>query len=83
MALPSKWAAILRPEGVINMKLKILRAVKLANLPREICNHLHGEHHPVSHRMWCGLAVMAFGVFVAHTAAGLPHFIALTIDMVG
>jgi hypothetical protein len=65
------------------MKMKILKAVKVANLPREICNHLHGEEHALSHRMWVGLAVMLGGVFLAHSAAGMPHFVSVAIDMVG
>ncbi len=65
------------------MKPKILRAIRVANLPREICNHLHGEHHPLSHRMWVGLVVMMSGVSVAHMAGGLPHLLALVVDMLG
>lgn len=65
------------------MKMKFLRAVKVANLPREICNHLHGEDHTVAHRMWVGFVVMAGGVLLAHTASGFPHFIAVAIDMTG
>lgn len=65
------------------MRQKILRAVKVANLPREICNHLHGDSHPISHRMWAGFVVMGIGVYIAHFSAGLPHYVAVLIDMTG
>lgn len=65
------------------MKHTILRAIKVANLPREICNHLHGDAHSVSHRMWVGFGVMLGGVMFAHMASGLPHFIAVVVDMTG
>lgn len=65
------------------MHIKFLSAVKWANLPREICHHLHGEDHPVHHRMIWGVVIMAGGVFIAHTAAGFPHYVAVFIDMTG
>lgn len=65
------------------MKMKILKAVKLANLPREICHHLHGDDHSVSHRMWVGVAVMGAGVYFAHLSTEFPHYVAVLVDMTG
>lgn len=65
------------------MENKLRRLLKVANLPREIANHLHGEEHPLGHRMIIGMVVMAGGVMFAHMASGMPHFVAVVIDMVG
>lgn len=65
------------------MKLKILRVVKVANLPRELCHHLIGEHHTTAHRMWVGLAVMAGGVFLAKSADMVPHYVGVFVDLTG
>lgn len=65
------------------MKKNILKAARFANLPREICTHLHGEAHEVSHRMWVGFAVMVVGVGFAHVSSALPHWAGMFFDLIG
>lgn len=65
------------------MKFNFLKAVTIANLPRKICNHLHGPDHPVSHRMWVGVAIMMGGVFLAHAGASFPRYFAVLMDTTG
>lgn len=41
------------------------RALRVANLPREICRHTVGHDHSTLHRLVCGMGVMGFGVVFA------------------
>lgn len=65
------------------MTKHILKVARKINLPREICNHLHGPAHAVSHRMWVGFFVMLAGVGFAHISAMLPHWAGMLFDLCG
>lgn len=58
--------------------------IKFINLPRALCNHIIGEHHSVSHRLFAGGIVMVVGVSTAKTAVFFQFFpLHLGVDLIG
>jgi hypothetical protein len=66
------------------MRVKILRVVRVADIPKKVCNNLIGEHHTSIHRMTAGAVIMVVGVTIAKLEpSGMFHILHYTCDIVG
>lgn len=64
--------------------MTVHRAVRVANLPRELCHMMLGDQHKTSHRMVVGFVVMTAGVLVAKQAHHMPYEALATLtDLTG
>lgn len=47
--------------------------VRLAEIPKQVCNNVVGKHHTKSHRKLCGICFILIGVILAESQNWLGH----------
>jgi hypothetical protein len=63
---------------------RLLKVVKVLNVPGHICQHTLGKEHTAAHRMLVGSAVMLIGVLTAKAAHHFESYMAqVMLDLVG
>jgi hypothetical protein len=64
------------------MKNKLFYVLMLINVPQRVCDHLVGENHTTSHRVFVGVIVMFVGVIFSKIHTEI-YVINIVVDSTG